>query len=309
MRNIATLTLNPTLDVSYAVERLVPAQKTRASGERHDPGGGGINVARVFVRLGGNARCFYLSGGATGHALDGLLDLHQILRERIAIAGDTRISTAISVRESGQEYRFVPPGPVIAPEEWQECLDRIAGTQCDYLVASGSLAPGVPEDFYAQVAAIAARRGTRMVLDSSGAGLRCGLEGGNVHLVKPSLDELRQLSGRPLSGIEEIGRAAMDIVEKGQAEIVAVTLSQDGALLARRSGTLHLPALLIEPRSTVGAGDSFLAAMVFTLAGGGDEVEAFRFGIAAGAAALLNTGTSLSQPSDIQRFFPLVAMA
>lgn len=309
MKNIATLTLNPTLDVSYAVERLVPAKKTRAFGERHDPGGGGINVARVFVRLGGNARCYYLSGGATGHALDGLLDLHQILRERIAIAGDTRVSTAISVRESGEEYRFIPAGPRIAPEEWQECLDRLAGADCDYIVASGSLPPGVPEDFYARVARIAARRGIRMVLDSSGTGLLSGLEGGNVHLAKPSLDELCQLAGRPLSGIEEIGRAAMDIVEKDQAEIVAVTLSQNGALLARRSGTLHLPALPIEACSTVGAGDSFLAAMVFALASGWDEAEAFRFGIAAGAAALLKPGTSLSQPSDIRRFFPLVAPA
>lgn len=307
MRNIATLTLNPTIDVSYTVDRLVPARKSRAFDEKHDPGGGGINVARVFVRLGGNARCFYLSGGATGHALDGLLDLHQILRARIAIAGETRVCTAIRVREDGQEYRFVPQGPAIRSEEWGECLDRLAEADCDYLVASGSLPPGVPDDFYARVGQIAARRGMRLVLDSSGAGLLGGLAGGPVHLVKPSLDELCQIAGRPLAGRAEITDAAMDIVARGQAELVAVTLSEDGAILARPSGALHLPALPIAPCTTVGAGDSFLAAMVFALAGGQDEAEAFRFGIAAGAAALLNPGTSLSQPADIARLLPRVA--
>lgn len=307
MLNIATLTLNPTIDVSYEVEQVFHTHKVRTLKEHYDPGGGGINVARVFVRLGGNARCFYLSGGATGHALDGLLDLHQLVRCRITIAGPTRVSTSILEHEGGKEYRFVPPGPAIAPREWQECLDRLAETDCDYLVASGSLPPGLPEDFYTRVAAIAAGRGIRMVLDSSGPGLRGGLAGGNVFLVKPSLGELRQLAGMELETTEAIAAAAMAIVEKGQAELVAVTMGHNGALLARKSGTLHLPAVPIEAKSAVGAGDSFLAAMTYGLASGRDPAEAFRLGIAAGAAAVLTPGTDLCHRADVERLLSLVA--
>jgi 6-phosphofructokinase 2 len=261
----------------------------------------------VFARLGGAVRCYYLSGGATGPALDGLLDKHGLLRERIAIAGDTRIATTIVEHQCDNEYRFVPAGPAIAPGEWQECLDRLADAPCDYLVASGSLAPGMPEDFYARVAMLAARRGIRMVLDSSGTALRAGLAGKNVFLIKPSLSELAQLAGRDLGDEADIAAAAMALVEAGQAEMVAVTLGDRGALLARSQGTLRLAALPIEARSTVGAGDSFLAAMVFALAEGRDPVEAFRFGMAGGAAALLRPGTHLAEPADIARFLPQVA--
>jgi 6-phosphofructokinase 2 len=309
MTDIVTLTLNPTIDAAYAVDKVLHTHKIRADSEHYDPGGGGINVARVFVRLGGNARCCYLSGGATGHALDGLLDLHQLVRDRIAIRGETRICTTVFERESGKEYRFIPSGPAVAPGEWQECLDRLAEATCSFLVASGSLPPGVPEDFYGRVAAICARRGIKFVLDSSGAGLRGGLAGGSIFLVKPSLDELRQLGGESLESPEAIAAAAMAIVERGQAEFVAVTMGHEGALLARREGTLCLPSLDIEAKSAVGAGDSFLSAMVFALSSGCDPVEAFRYGIAAGAAALLNPGTNLSQPADIARFYPMIAKA
>lgn len=309
MTNIATLTLNPTIDVSFEVERMFHTHKMRTLKEYYNPGGGGINVARVVVRLGANARCYYMSGGATGPALDGLLDLHQLVRCRIPIKGPTRISPAVLEHESGKEYRFVPPGPTIAPGEWQECLDRLEEAECDYLVASGSLPPGVPKDFYARVAEIAARRGSKIVLDSSGAGLRGGLAGNGIYLVKPSLGELRQLTGNDLASDEEIAAAAMDIVDKGQAELVAVTMGHQGALLASKSGTLRLPAVAIEARSAVGAGDSFLAAMVFALASNRNPVDAFRYGIAAGAAAVLSPGTDLARPEDIDRLYPLVARA
>lgn len=309
MANISTLTLNPTIDVAYQVEKIIHTTKTRTIKEYYNPGGGGINVARVIVRLGGNARCYYLSGGATGPALDGLLELHQLVREHIAIEGNTRISTAILERESAKEFRFVPPGPVVTAAEWQECLDRLAEANCDYLVVSGSLPPGVPEDFYARAAALVVPRGIRVVLDSSGLGLSGGLAGGNIFLVKPSIGELREYTGEAIEGIQAVAAAAMAIVNGGRAQYVAVTMGEEGALLAREAGPLFLPALDIEAKSAVGAGDSFLAAMVFALCNGRDEVDAFRFGIAAGAAAVLSPGTNLSYPDDIARLYPLVQAA
>jgi 6-phosphofructokinase 2 len=299
--------MNPTIDLSFEVDRIFHTHKVRGRNERHDPGGGGINVARVFVRLGGNARCYYLSGGATGVALDGLLDLHQLVRNRVAIAGDTRVSTSVFERESGREYRFVTAGPTVLPEEWRTCEEALAQANCAYLIASGSLPQGVPEDFYARIARTASNRGMRFVLDSSGPGLAHGLAGGNVFLVKPSLGEFRALTGLALNTGKEIAEAALALVGRGAALHVAVTMGQDGALLANASGVLRLPAVKVDARSSIGAGDSFLAAMVHALGDGLAPSEAFRFGMAAGAAAVLSPGTDLARSDDIRRLHALAA--
>lgn len=300
---IATLTMNPTIDVALEVDRVFHTHKMRGRNELHAPGGGGICVARVFVRLGGNARCYYLSGGPMGVALDGLLDLHRLVRTRIPIAGETRLSTSVLECDSGKEYRFVAEGPMVAEPEWQACLDALGEAPGDYLVASGSLPKGVPDDFYARVAALAKRRGMRLVLDTSGPALAQGLAGGGIFLVKPSLGELRAATGEALASDEAIAAAAMAIVRRGQAEHVAVTMGRNGALLANAAGIVRLPAIRVPTASAVGAGDSFLAAMVFALASGRDPADAFRFGLAAGAAAVLTPGSGLAAAADIERLY------
>lgn len=303
MPTIATLTMNPTIDVSYDVDRLEPTRKLRSHNEHYDPGGGGINVARVFVRLGGNAVCHYLSGGATGVALDGLLDLHQIVRRPVRIAEATRVACTVHELESGREFRFVPEGPAVSDAEWRACLSQLGETKCDYLVASGSLPRGVPADFYAMVARIAHEQGFRFVLDTSGDALKAALAGAPVHLVKPNEDELEQLVGRELDTDEEYAAAALAIVERGAAELVAVTLGDKGGLLASAQGTQFLPAIPVEAKSAVGAGDSFLAAMVFALSNGRDPADSLRYGMAAGSAAVLTPGTDLCRVDDIERLY------
>ncbi|WP_353229851.1 1-phosphofructokinase family hexose kinase [Novosphingobium sp.] len=298
---IATLTMNPTIDVAYEVERLVPTHKMRTNHEYTNPGGGGINVARVFVRLGGNARCVYLSGGPTGVALDGLLDLHQLVRARVPIAGPTRIAVTMLELATGQEYRITPEGPPVTEAEWRAVLAQIADIRCAALVISGSLPHGVPDDFYAQVVRTIGARGVRVVLDTSGAALRAGLAGGGVDLVKPSRGELEALVGTTLPTRAGVADAAMAIVEAGQARLVAVTLGHEGALLARREGVIDVPALAVEAKSTVGAGDSFVAGMVYGLCTGQDDAASFRLGVAAGTAAVLHPGTDLARPADIAR--------
>lgn len=299
MAVIATLTMNPTIDVSYEVDRVFHTHKMRARAEAHAPGGGGINVARMLARLGDEAQCIYLAGGATGPALDGLVAALGLKTRRIAIAGDTRVATAVLERETGREYRFTPPGPAIGTGEWQACLDCLAELRCDFLVASGSLPRGAPDDFYARVASLMQARGGAMVLDSSGAALREGLAGGYVLLAKPSLGELRQLVGGNPQTVAEVSAAAAALVARGQARMIAVTMGHRGAVLATRADTVYLPSPHVEAASAVGAGDSFLAAMVHALAGGNPPHEALRHGIAAGAAAVLTAGTGLARTADI----------
>jgi 6-phosphofructokinase 2 len=300
---IATLTLNPTIDVSFEVDRIVPTHKMRGDGERHDPGGGGINVARVVTRLGGDSRCYYLSGGATGAALDALIDQLLLARSRVQIRGETRVSTSVFERSSRLQYRFVTSGPEVAPVEWQQCLESLSQRKCEYLVASGSLPPGAPDHFYALAATVAARQGARFVLDSSGRGLAGGLEQGGVFLVKPSLAELAALVGQELSTDDDIAEAARTIVDRGAARHVAVTMGEHGAMLVNGSGVLRLAAIATTVVSAVGCGDSFLAAMVQALAEGSEPEEAFRFGMAGGAAATLTPGTSLARAEDIHRLY------
>ncbi|NIJ15410.1 6-phosphofructokinase 2 [Sphingobium vermicomposti] len=301
------MTLNPTIDVAYEVDRMFHTRKMRTKSEFYSPGGGGINVARVFVRLGGIARSYYMAGGATGDALDGLLDLHQLVHNRIPIAGHTRVASAVLETKTGKEYRFVPPGPSIRPAEWQACLDELENAHCKFMVLSGSLPPGIPDDFYGRVVALMRRRNIPVILDSSGPGLKGGLEEGGVLLVKPSIGELRQLTGLELITPDEIANAAMGVVHSGQAEHVAVTMGNDGAILANAAGQLFLPAAPIEAKSAVGAGDSFLSAMLFAISIGWDMGEAFRFGIAGGAAAVMSPGHDLARPNDIQRLYQQVS--
>lgn len=307
MKSVATLTLNPTIDVSYSVATMAPTHKMRADPERVDPGGGGINVARVLARLGCQPHCIYAAGGATGTAFDGLFDALGLPRTRIAIAGQTRVVANVFERSTDKEYRVIPPGPQLQEAEWRRCLDELAGIESDYLVASGSLPVGVPDDFYGRLAARVRESGTRLVLDSSGRGLREGLLGGGIHLVKPSLGELAAFCGRALDSDTEVERAATEIVAKGQAETVAVTMGHRGAMLVSKDGTLRLPAIAVEAKSAVGAGDSFMAGMIFALADGQAMTEAFRWGIAAGTAAVETPGSDLAQADEIKRFRELVA--
>lgn len=303
MPKIATLTMNPTIDVAYEVDRIEPTHKNRTNSEHYDPGGGGINVARVFGRLGGVAKCYYMAGGPAGVLLDNLLNQRCFERHPIRIEGSTRINANIIEHETGLEYRFVPPGPTVTAEECEACLAELRKAEGKYLVVSGSLPPGAPVDFYAQITRIATERGLRTVLDSSREPLRAGLAGGGIYLVKPSLSELTALAGRELPDRAAIKDAALEIIHAGQAELVAVTLGDEGGMLVSASDSYYLPAIKVEAKSATGAGDSFVAAMLYRLARGDSPREAFRYGMAAGSAAVLTPGTDLCHPQDIERLY------
>jgi 6-phosphofructokinase 2 len=304
---IVTLTLNPSVDLTSVAEKIRPIHKIRTESEAHDPGGGGINVSRVVKEFGGETLALMLAGGATGHLLEELLDGAGVPRQSIAVQGFTRISQTVLERSTGLEYRFVPEGPLIADSEWQAALGVLETVEGGWLVCSGSLPRGVPVDFYARAARIAAGRGMRFVLDTSGQALIQALEA-PVDLIKPSLSEFQTLAGRELKDPREQEEAAAAIIRSGRTRILAVTLGADGAILATEKRTIRLPALPVEVKGAVGAGDSFLAAMVMALSRGAEPEDAFAWGMAAGAAAVSNSGTAHPREADVRMLRQRIAL-
>lgn len=310
MADILTITLNPAVDISTSVPRLAPEHKLRCTGERRDPGGGGVNVARVIHRLGGDVAAAFTSGGATGQRLQQMLTSERLPQLPLTIEQETRESFTVLETETHREYRFVLPGPHLSAPELRDILQRLAGAMAGarFVVCSGGLTPGAPAKTYAQLARMAATAGARFVLDSSGEALQAAVAQG-VYLVKPSLSELQQLAGRALSDLSEIETAARKVIDAGKAEIVAVSLGARGALVATRDGVMRAEALAVNVAGSVGAGDSFLGAMIWSLAASEDVERALRFAVGASAASLQTSGTQLCTRADALRLAEQVKIA
>ena len=309
METIVTVTPNPAIDICTAVEEIAPIRKLRCTAAQHDAGGGGINVARVVRRLGSEVAAVYPAGGASGQRLRGLVEREGVRSLAIVIAEETREDFTVLERKSGNQYRFVLPGAPLAEPEWRACLHALQ-TWDDlppFVVGSGSLPPGVPDDFYAQVARIAKARGSKVIVDTSGKPLAAALQEG-VYLVKPNLRELQEFVGLPLADKDARLSACRRLIDTGRAEVVALTLAEKGALLVTQDAAHFSRTPDIRPVSTVGAGDSFVGGMVWSLAAGGSVVDAFRYGVAAGSAAVLSPGTELCHAPDVARLYESIEL-
>ena len=306
MKPIVTLTVNPSIDASSQADEVRPVRKIRTFGDRWDPGGGGINVARVVGELGGESLAVYLAGGLPGQALNQMIDRIDLPRSTVSIKGTTRISHTVFDRSSRQEYRFVPEGPEIAQAELQACLELLERLDADYLVVSGSLPSSAPATFYAEVARLASKRAMRMVLDTSGDPLRAAAAEG-VYLIKPNLRELSMLAGRALPTRKEQQAAARDLIARRGAKLVAVSLGAKGAFIVDDRTCHTLAAPDIEPKSAVGAGDSFVAALTLALAQERSIEDALTLAVAAGSAAVMTMGTELCRRDDIERLYRQLA--
>ena len=279
-----------------------PTHKTRTFEERYDPGGGGINVARVIHELGGEAQALIMTGGVTGRLVEELLNEAGVRWQALPVRGRTRISLTVHDRQSGLEYRFVPEGPNVEQDEWNRALDVLQTVEGDWIVASGSLPRGVPVDFYAQAATIASRRGQKFVLDTSGAALRAAVSHG-IELLKLSLGELEFLIGRELRDPQSQEKEVASLIRSGVARMIAVSLGRDGAILWTSEGVSRLPAIKVEECSAVGAGDSFLAGLILGLARGLSHREALALGISAGAASVTTYGTAQVRRTEVETLY------
>lgn len=304
MKSIVTLTVNPAIDVAASVPKVFPNHKLRCGVARRDAGGGGINVSRALRQLGGESLACYLAGGPSGDMLETLLEVESLQHRRLPIKEWTRVNFTAAEEETGDQFRFVLPGPQLSEDEWLRGLEILASIEPvpDLAIASGSLARGVPDDFYARFARTMQQRGARVIIDSSGRPLAEAVRAG-VFLIKPSLREMRVLAGEALETEPEQNAAAMKLIETGRCEAVVVSLGAEGVLLASPEGCERFASPDVAVQSRVGAGDSMVAGIGLALARGESVRDAVRFGVAAGAAAVMKPGTELCRREDAERLF------
>ena len=308
MSQIVTITFNPCIDKGSTVSQLIAEKKLSCSEPHFEPGGGGINVARAIKKLGGEATAIYPAGGYSGKFFNGLLAIEKISAITVEIENPLRENVIVLEESSGNQFRFGFPGAKLLSHEWQQCIDAIDKiNDAEFLVASGSLPEGVPDDIFARLATISKKKNLKLVVDTSRAALKHAASQG-VFMLKPNLTELSSLLGKKELSIKDVPAAAKEVIENKYCEVLVVSLGEKGAMLFTPDDRLKLSPPKVEKKSTVGAGDSMVAGFVLTLSQGKNFENALRYGVACGTAATMNPGTELCNKEDADMLFQRIAV-
>jgi 1-phosphofructokinase len=300
---IVTLTLNPSLDRSIEVGKLVVGDVNRATSAHLDPGGKGVNVSRALLANGVASRAVVPCGGDEGGQLIRMLVTDGVDVRAVPIAGNTRSNITLT-EPDGTTTKINEPGPQLSPAEFAAVIDQVltcAGAN-GVVVACGSAPPGLPVEAFAELCKRILDQGLRLVVDTSGPALRAAAEAGAT-LVKPNREELAEVVGRPIRSLRDVIDAAEELRSWG-AHAVLASLGADGALLVDASGVIAGDAPVDRPRSSVGAGDALLAG--FIAAGGAEPHDgvghrALAEALAWGAAAVSLPGSRMPGPADLRR--------
>lgn len=296
--------MNPALDMFIEVAKVEPDHKLRASRPACRAGGGGINVSRAIKHLRGTSVALFPSGGSTGEMIATLLQRESIATNCVRVADPTRESINVTETSTAREFRFIVPGPDLDIDEWQHCLQALKSIspRPDYVVASGSLPPGVPVDFFARLARLAIEMRFRLIVDTSGEPLQHAAAKGTF-LLKLSLRELAAIAGAAVIGSNGIEEVARLLVERDGVDAVVVSAGAAGAILVDRHHTLRIAAPVVPIVSRIGAGDSMVGGITVALARGDSLEDSVRYGVAAGTAAVMTTGHRLCTYEDTERLF------
>jgi len=304
MIKIFTLTMNPAIDKSAQVNQIEPDKKLRCQEPVFTPGGGGINVARAIHNLGGEVKAIYPAGGPTGDMLEQLLEKENIHQYRVKTKNWTRENVSIIEETTNNQYRFEMPGAPLNEHETAQSLETFLkeSQAADFLVASGSLPEGVPDDFYAKLAKKTQGTHPKLIIDTSGQSLK-KLKGSGVFLLKPNLREFREFTGLKLLSEEDQKQAGRELVNNGTCEVLVLSLGADGVLLVTRDYQVRFHSPKVAVKSRIGAGDSTVAGIVLGLTQDMDLKEAVMFGISCGASTVMSPGNELCQKRDVDRIF------
>ncbi|UUU33270.1 1-phosphofructokinase [Streptomyces sp. CA-210063] len=292
---ILTVTPNPSLDRTYEVPSLDRGEVIRATGERMDPGGKGVNVSRAVAAAGRRTVAVLPLGGAPGALVADLLDAQGIEVARVTVAGATRSNIALAEAD-GVLTKINAPGPELSAAEEELLLETVRAQSADasWIACCGSLPRGLAPSWYAALVARAHAAGTRIALDTSGPALLAALRE-RPDVVKPNAEELAEAVGRPLATVGDAVKAAEELREMGAGAVLA-SLGADGQLLVDASGAWFGSARVDVVRSNVGAGDSSLAGFLIA---GGNGPEALASAVAHGAAAVQLPGSVMPTPAHL----------
>jgi 6-phosphofructokinase 2 len=304
MQTIVTITVNPAIDKSAVIDRMVPEHKLRCTNLKYEPGGGGVNVSRALRKLGADSVAVFSAGGPPGQFMQDLLRQEGVDPRPVEVQNWTRENFIVVESTTNRQFRFGMPGPELSEQEVESFLSLVEKLQPrpDVVVGSGSLPPGMAADFYARLAHKVKKIGAKYVLDTSGEALRQAVAEG-VYLLKPNLGELSKLAGVESIRAEEVEEFARQVLAQGPSEVVVVSLGPAGAMLVTPEEAVYVPAPPVHKRSTVGAGDSMVAGIVYSLAQGRSLRETAQFGVACGSAATMNSGTELFRKPDVERLY------
>lgn len=296
---IVTVTPNPSIDRAVMIDQLHRGEVHRATANRIDPGGKGVNVARALAAQGASTVAVVPIGGPEGHLLEELLDSAGVTRRSVPVAGAVRMNISV-LEPDGTTTKLNEPGPELSATEVDALLAATldAGQNAAWIVGCGSLPPGVPVDFYAALVSAARDRGARVAVDSSGPSMAAAMAA-RPHLIKPNDEELAELVGRELTTLGDVRDAALGLVDAG-IEMVAVSLGRDGALLVTATETVHARATVAAPVSTVGAGDCMLAGLLHSLSNGLSATAALAVAVQWGSAAVALPGSGVPTPEDLR---------
>jgi 6-phosphofructokinase 2 len=297
---VGVLSLNPAVDITYEIPRLIADQKVHALNSRYDPGGNGINVGRGLKRLGVQACTFCVVAGEIGRFLRHQLDAQLDQVSYLEVEGETRINGTIIESITGAQFEVSGLGPTVSTDAWQHLLDRFV-THCGegLAVITGSLQQSLPRDLYAEAVRRVREAGGRAIVDSHNDLLRNAIDAGPF-LIKPNRYELETLVGQSLTDERAIVRQARQLQERG-VTWVCVSMGAEGALLVTESLVLRGKAPSVPVTSTVGAGDSMVAGMAGLVAQGASAEDALREGIACSAATVMQPGTELFERATVAR--------
>ena len=297
---IYTLTLNPALDRELTVPAFAFDQVLRASSVRVDYGGKGFNVSRALAALGAESIALGFVGGATGESLTvGLADLG-IRTDFVQVAGETRTNVSIVTEDRAHYLKVNDPGPMITHAEQTALLrkTRALAQPGDWWVLAGSLPPGVPATFYAEVIRLVQSAGAHAVLDTSGEPLRVGCTA-RPFLVKPNATEVSELAGTRVTSLDE-ARSAIGKIHTLGVHNVVISLGRVGALYSDGQNIWQAEPPEVDECNPIGAGDAVVAGLVWALSRDYGGSEALRWGVACGAAAASLDGTAMGPRSLVE---------
>ena len=303
---IITLTVNPAIDLTVALDEFVPGDANRIQSSRTDPGGKGINVSRALLELGTESMAMGFISGARGRFIEQSLRDSGIYTDFLHTAGQTRTNITILDRKHNTTTTLNERGPQMTPQHINSLMLRLKKQlhDGDWLVIGGSIPPGVSPDFYGQVIRLANKMGVRCILDADGEPFQRALEA-RPYLVKPNREEVSRILGKMPKSPESLMDAAEQIHALG-VEVVILSQGVDGAIMVTDQGAWRAYPPQVTAVSSVGSGDAMVAALVQTLSQGRPLVQALRLGTAAGASAALTPGTLPCRQADVLRLLPRV---